>query len=115
MWAVVWRETGEPIGCVGYLPSSASNLSILDYEAEVGCWIARPYWNKGICTEALRLVVEYCFEVKGFREMRFQRHRPEGLVSESGRRFRPAREGFEIGRASQRSPVKPGMTPSPPT
>lgn len=67
MWAVIWRETGEPIGCVGYLPASASNLSISDDEAEVGYWIARPYWNKGICTEALRLVIEYCFEQKGFR------------------------------------------------
>ena len=25
MWAVIWKETCEAIGCVGYLPSSASN------------------------------------------------------------------------------------------
>lgn len=66
MWAVVLRETGEAIGCVGYLTASHSNLTILDNECEVGYWIARPYWGKGICTEALRLVVDYCFRVKGF-------------------------------------------------
>lgn len=47
MWAVIWKETGEAIGCVGY-------------------WIARPYWGKGICTEALKMIIGYCFNEKGF-------------------------------------------------
>ena len=66
MWAVELKETSEPIGCVGYLPASVSNLKIKDDEAEVGYWIAKPYWGKGICTEAMRLVVDCCFNVKGF-------------------------------------------------
>ena len=66
MWAVIWKETDEPIGCVGYLPASASNLKIAEDQAEVGYWIARPYWGKGICTEALRMVIDYCFNEKGF-------------------------------------------------
>ena len=66
MWAVAWKATGEAIGCVGYLPATSSNLEIADDQCEVGYWIARPYWGKGICTEAMRLVVEYCFRIKGF-------------------------------------------------
>ena len=66
MWAVVLKETGEPIGCAGYLPASLSNLEISEGQCEVGYWIARPYWGRGICTEALRLIVRYCFEEKGF-------------------------------------------------
>ena len=73
MWAVILKETmassnrqGEAIGCVGYLPASASNLKIAEDHAEVGYWIARPYGGKGICTEALRLVIDYCFNEKGF-------------------------------------------------
>ena len=66
MWAVELKETSEPIGCVGYLPASASNLEIEEDQAEVGYWIAKPYWGKGICTEALRLVIDYCFNVKNF-------------------------------------------------
>lgn len=66
MWAVEWKATGEAIGCVGYLPSSHSNLAIADDECEVGYWIARPFWGRGICSEALRLVVDHCFLVKGF-------------------------------------------------
>ena len=66
MWAVEWKETGEAIGCVGYLPASASNLSIPEDQCEVGYWIARPYWGRGICTEAMRMVIEYCFHRKHF-------------------------------------------------
>ena len=66
MWAVELKETSEAIGCVGYLPASASNLKIENDQCEVGYWIAKPYWGKGICTEAMRLVVDYCFRVKGF-------------------------------------------------
>ena len=66
MWAVELKETSKPIGCVGYLPASASNLKINDNECEVGYWIAKPYWGRGICTEAVRLVIDYCFNVKGF-------------------------------------------------
>lgn len=66
MWAVEWKATGEPIGCVGYLPASASNLKIAEDQCEVGYWIARPFWGKGICTEAMSLVVDYCIREKGF-------------------------------------------------
>lgn len=66
MWAVIWKETGEAVGCVGYLPASSSNLQIADNECEVGYWIARPYWGQGICTEALKLVIGHCFQEKGF-------------------------------------------------
>ena len=65
MWAVVWKESAEAIGCVGYLPASSSNLKIEEDQGEVGYWIARPYWGMGICTEALGLVIDYCFHTKG--------------------------------------------------
>ena len=65
-WAVVLKETGEVIGCVGYLPASSSNLPIGEDQCEVGYWIAHPFWDQGICTEALQLVVDHCFNDKGF-------------------------------------------------
>ena len=65
-WAIELKETSEIIGCIGYLPSNISNLKINDDECEIGYWVAKPYWGKGICTEALRLVIDYCFNVKNF-------------------------------------------------
>lgn len=66
MWAIELKATAEPIGCAGYLPATNANLPIAEDECEVGYWVARPYWGKGIGSEALRLVVDHCFKEKGF-------------------------------------------------
>ncbi|MCQ2134910.1 MAG: GNAT family N-acetyltransferase [Bacteroidales bacterium] len=65
-WAIVLKETSEPIGCIGYYVHGESNIEIGEEDAEIGYWIAKPYWNQGICTEALRAMIDYCFNVKGF-------------------------------------------------
>jgi RimJ/RimL family protein N-acetyltransferase len=65
-WAIELKETGEPIGCIGYFVYGESNISIGENDAETGYWVARPYWNRGICTEALRLVLDHCSREKGF-------------------------------------------------
>ena len=65
-WAILLKETAEVIGCIGYLPASVSNLPIEENHVEVGYWIARPYWNRGFCTEALQKVIGHCFHTKGF-------------------------------------------------
>ncbi len=59
-WAVVLKETGEIIGCVGYHTAMKANITIEEDQAEVGYWIAKPFWNQGFCTEALKLVVDRC-------------------------------------------------------
>lgn len=65
-WAIELKETSEIIGCIGFLRASVSNLKIAENECEIGYWVAKPYWGKGICTEALRLVIDYCFNMKSF-------------------------------------------------
>lgn len=65
-WAIELRQTGEPIGCMGYFVYGESNIDIGENDAEAGYWIARPYWNRGLCTEALRRLIDYCFNTKGF-------------------------------------------------
>ena len=58
-WAIELKETGEPIGAIGYGPSCECDLPARDGEPLVGYWVAKPYWNKGICTEALRLMLDH--------------------------------------------------------
>lgn len=65
-WAIVLKETGEAIGCMGYYNHKSSNIPIGDNDCEVGYWIGKPYWSKGICTEALRLMLGYCVNVRQF-------------------------------------------------
>ena len=58
-WAIELKETGEAIGAIGYGPSCDCNLPARDGEPLIGYWIAKPYWNRGVCTEALRLMIEH--------------------------------------------------------
>ena len=66
IWAIELKETNEIIGCIGYYTHEESNIGIDEMDAELGYWIAKPYWNQGICTEALRAMIDYCFNTKGF-------------------------------------------------
>ena len=58
-WAIVLKETGEAIGAMGYGPSCQCNLPAREGEPLIGYWVGRPYWNRGICSEALRLMIDH--------------------------------------------------------
>ena len=57
-WAIELKETGEAIGAIGYGPSCDCKLPAREGEPITGYWIAKPYWNQGICTEALALMID---------------------------------------------------------
>ena len=65
-WAIELKQTGESIGCIGYYLYGESNITIGEHDAEVGYWVAKPYWNQGICSESLRLMIDYCFQEQHF-------------------------------------------------
>lgn len=65
-WAIVLKETNEAIGAMGYFTQSTSNIPIGKDDCEVGYWVGKPHWNKGICTEALRMMLDYCINIKHF-------------------------------------------------
>lgn len=58
-WAIELKETNEIIGAMGYGPSCECKLPAHENEPTVGYWVAKPYWNRGICTEALMLMIEH--------------------------------------------------------
>lgn len=58
-WAIVLKETNEAIGAMGYMPECELNLPAREGEPLVGYWVGKPYWNKGICTDALRLMLDH--------------------------------------------------------
>ena len=66
VWALVLKDSNRLIGCMGYYDHTESNIGIDEGEAEVGYWIGKPFWNQGFCTEALRTMIDYCFNTKGF-------------------------------------------------
>ena len=68
-WAIVLKETDEPIGAMGYGPSCQCNLPAREDEPLIGYWVGRPYWNRGICTEALRLMIDHIRQTTDIRSL----------------------------------------------
>lgn len=67
-WAIVLKGEGLAtagvlegmvVGAIGYGPACDCALPARDGEPICGYWVARPYWNRGICTEALRLMIDH--------------------------------------------------------
>jgi RimJ/RimL family protein N-acetyltransferase len=55
--------------------------------AELGCWFAKPYWNRGYCNEAAQAVLKHAFETLSLRRV-FAQH--QGRNPASGRVMRRA-------------------------
>lgn len=60
VFAVVCRETGEAVGCIGLVPPGDEHIAVRPGEREVGYWIGYPLWGHGLMTEALMAFVTYC-------------------------------------------------------
>lgn len=65
-YAIVLRETGEPIGNVELI-SQDSDMDLEDDEAEIGYWIGYPHWGNGYAVEAVRQLLSHAFSDLGMK------------------------------------------------
>jgi ribosomal-protein-alanine N-acetyltransferase len=65
MWATIDRATGALIGQCGLCPRRYYGHEH-EFEVEVGYHLARPFWDRGLATEAARAVRDYGFDRLGF-------------------------------------------------
>lgn len=66
VYAVVLKDTGEPVGCCGIM--FADGLHTADMkgrEAEIGYWIGKPYWGQGLIPEAVAALLARSFNELG--------------------------------------------------
>ena len=68
-WAIELKATGEAIGAMGYGPSCECDLPAREGEPLIGYWVAKPFWNQGICTEALRLMLDHIRETTDIQSL----------------------------------------------
>ena len=69
-YAVVLKETQEPIGSVGIMfGDSVHSADMQEGDAEIGYWIGVPYWGKGLIPEAVHRLLEHCFEDLGIKRV----------------------------------------------
>ena len=68
-YAVVLKDTKEPIGSVGIMfGDSVHSADMQEGDAEIGYWIGVPYWGKGLIPEAVHRLLEHCFEDLGIKK-----------------------------------------------
>ena len=58
-YAIVLKETGLPIGSIGF---HHNDLAEKDDEAELGYWLGVDYWGQGLVPEAGREMLRHAFE-----------------------------------------------------
>lgn len=68
-FAMVDKETGEAIGCIGLVPPGEENYPVAEGEREAGYWVGHPYWGRGLTTEALGALTAYCRDTLGLRSL----------------------------------------------
>ena len=62
-YAVVLKETGEPVGSCGIMFSDGLHSAEMGKaEAEIGYWIGKPYWGLGLIPEAVKALLARCFK-----------------------------------------------------
>lgn len=63
-WGIELKEGGVLVGTIG-LPRLERDMTT----AEVGYCIGKQYWNRGVVTEALAAVLDFCFAQVGFEHV----------------------------------------------
>lgn len=67
-YAVVLKQTGEPVGSIGLMfGDTVHSADIAEGEAEIGYWIGVPFWGQGLIPEAVRRLLRRGFEDLGLQ------------------------------------------------
>ena len=65
-YAVCLKESSKPIGSIGF---HRADLAELDDEYELGYWIGKSFWGRGLIIEASREMLRYAFEDLGMNRI----------------------------------------------
>ncbi len=57
-WAITIKPSDEPVGSVGVFPGGQAEQR---GEYEIGYWVARPFWGRGIAPEAVKALLSLYF------------------------------------------------------
>ena len=65
----VCLKDGKTIGSVGLHLNGSTDMTDRDDECELGYWIGKPYWGKGLIPEASRELLRHAFVDLGMRSV----------------------------------------------
>ncbi len=104
-WAMVLRETGQPIGSI-----SLMNISNRNMYCEAGYCMGKNWWGKGLMTEAMKAVLDFAFEDVGFHKVKARyvaENVSSGRVMEKcGMTYEGTQRGEHLGKDGQFHDIK---------
>jgi [ribosomal protein S5]-alanine N-acetyltransferase len=91
--SVVWaiEHAGNVIGCAGLHDIRWTLRALRIDRAELGYWIGRPHWGRGLMTEAAAAVTAWAFDTLGLHKVRVKCFEPNiasrRVIEKCGFRF----------------------------
>ena len=64
-YAICLKEDGRAIGSIGLHLAGYTDMTDKDDECELGYWLGKPFWGRGIVPEAVREILRHAFEDLG--------------------------------------------------
>ena len=61
-YALCLKETGRPVGSIALKLNGHTDMTERDDECEMGYWLGKPYWGRGLMPEAVREMLRHAFE-----------------------------------------------------
>lgn len=67
--AICFKSDGKAIGAIELKLNGHTDLTERDDECELGYWLGKPFWGKGIMPEAAREMLRHVFEDLGMQKV----------------------------------------------
>ena len=68
-YAICLKSEDTPIGCIDLKLKDRTDLTDRDDECELGYWLGKPFWGRGIMPEAARELLRHAFEDLGMQKV----------------------------------------------
>lgn len=68
-YAICRKEDGKSIGAIELKLNGHTDMTDRDDECELGYWLGKPFWGKGIMPEAVREIIRHGFEEAGMTKI----------------------------------------------
>lgn len=61
-YAICLKDSDEPIGSIELKLNGHTDMTDRDDECELGYWLGKPFWGKGLMPEAVNVMLRHAFE-----------------------------------------------------
>ena len=68
-YAICLKEDGKAIGTIELKLNGHTDMTDRDDECELGYWVGKPFWGRGIMPEAAREMLRHAFEDLGIQRV----------------------------------------------